>query len=375
MFHVKQSLTLNSLSLRNFRSYEYYSLQNIEKTTVFVGPNAIGKTNLIEAIQLISSQNSFRSSSNKELIRVGCNNSRVDAVVSDEFRNLDLALEIAGNNKKYNLNGKTKRISELKGLLPSVVFSPDDLMLIKGPQSLRRKAIDELGMQLNSNYYLIVKDFEKILRHKNKLLKEEAQFGLIEAINEVYAKVGGELIAYRSALFSRLSRVLSAFYSTISDNKNVVSCEYVPSWKVRNSASEALTLEENSITKSDACRKLQQALMDYMYAEVSAKKTLVGPNHDYLNFQIDGMDSRVFASQGQQRSLVLSWKFAEVKIIQDILGVVPLLLLDDVMSELDASRRDALMTMINGDMQVFITTTTMDYFSDSMLDSANVIYL
>jgi DNA replication and repair protein RecF len=372
---VKQSLTLNSLSLRNFRSYERYTLQNIEKTTVFVGPNAIGKTNLIEAIQLISSQNSFRSSSNKELIRVGCNNSRVDAVVSDEFRNLDLALEIAGNNKKYNLNGKTKRISELKGLLPSVVFSPDDLMLIKGPQSLRRKAIDELGMQLNSNYYLIVKDFEKILRHKNKLLKEEAQFGLIEAINEVYAKVGGELIAYRSALFSRLSRVLSAFYSTISDNKNVVSCEYVPSWKVRNSASEALILEENSITKSDACRKLQQALMDYMYAEVSAKKTLVGPNHDYLNFQIDGMDSRVFASQGQQRSLVLSWKFAEVKIIQDILGVVPLLLLDDVMSELDASRRDALMTMINGDMQVFITTTTMDYFSDSMLDSANVIYL
>lgn len=345
------TLTIERITLQRFRSYEELHLDDIGELTIFFGANAVGKTNIIEGIQLLTALCSFRNSKSSELIKKGHETGRAVVDVTDGNRHLEIALTLEERKRTYLLNGKKKRTRDLKGLVPSVIFTPDELTLIKGSNAGRRAELDSIGTQLNTNYYQILKDFEKILRHKNKLLKDEAPAELVDAINEMFAKVGEQLTNYRHALFERLMPYIVDAYKEIAGGNEVLSGSYIESWE--GDLSEALAyLRENELTR---------------------KRTLVGPHLDSVLFMIDGMDASVYASQGQQRSIVLALKLAEAQLVEDMLDQLPILLLDDVMSELDGSRRDALVSSLMRGKQTFITTANINYFDQRVIDAAQII--
>lgn len=364
------TLRIESLSLRNFRNYEDAALSELGDITVLVGENAVGKTNLIEAIQLLTALTSFRHGTADQLIRHGEEHSRVSMQATDGNRRLDIDLTLDGRTRKYRLNGKAKRPIDLKGLIPSVVFTPDDLDLVKGPNSGRRSSLDTLGAQVNKSYYTVRRDYEKVIRRKNRLLKEEADDALVEAINEMVVTVGAQLTIYRIALFERLLPHLIAKYQEISQGRDCLNAVYVPSW---GKGTLGETVE--SLTRDEAREALARALHERAEEERRRGRAVVGPHSDEIVFTLDGENASIYGSQGQQRSIVLSYKLAEAAVIEEIIDQKPVLLLDDVMSELDGRRRDALVTAMEGGSQTFITTANIDYFNEAMLSKSNVIHL
>lgn len=364
------TLRIERISFTNFRSYQSFELTNPGLLTIFEGANAVGKTNIIEGVQLLTALTSFRHPTIEQLIKQGCASARAEADFSDGNRELTLAVTIEGHAKRYTLNGKPKRPADLKGLMPSVTFTPDDLDLVKGSMSVRRTALDVLGSQLSANHYLIKKDYETVIRHKNKLLKDEAPQALVDAINEQLITVGAQLTCYRAALFQKLEAELAACYSDISSGAETLCVAYLPSW-----ADENAYLKTPTIGKEEAREALAAALEVARAEERARHRALVGPHADRIEFEINGRNAHLFGSQGQQRSVVLAWKLAEAHIIETMLRQKPVLLLDDVMSELDATRRAALVEYIAADVQTFITTANIAYFDEPALAHARVVSL
>ncbi|WP_296011054.1 DNA replication/repair protein RecF [uncultured Adlercreutzia sp.] len=365
------TLRIESLSLRNFRSYHAADLADLGDITVLVGENAVGKTNLIEAIQLLTSLTSFRHSPIDQLLRRGEERALASLEASDGVRQLSVELRLEGKARKYRLNGKAKRPIDLKGLIPSVVFTPDDLGLAKGSNSGRRTALDTLGAQVNKNYYAVRRDYEKVLRHKNRLLKDEADPALVAAMDEMVVTVGSQLACYRVALLARLVPHLVAKYAEIAGAREQLSVSYGLSWASEDEADEGIP----QFTRDEAREGLARALHERAGEERRRARALVGPHADTITFRLDGQDASLFGSQGQQRSVVLAYKLAEAAVIEELLDQKPLLLLDDVMSELDGRRREALVDAMAGGSQTFITTANIDYFDKTMLAKSDIVQL
>lgn len=364
-------LRIKNVELCNFRNYSHLQLFDLSSLVIFSGPNAIGKTNIIEAIQLVTSLNSFKNPTASQLILWGNDRAQISTDITDGKRLLNVKLTINESKKIYYLNSKKKRAKEIKSILPSVLFSPDDLSLIKGSQSEKRNAIDNIGIQLSMNYNKIKKDYEKVIFHKNKLLKDTTNKQLLCSINETLITVGTQLYCYRNSLFNKMIPYIKDNYKKITDGNEELDISYTPSWEVYN--------QENflpySYTKEEAYNYLSLALKKMTEEEIKRRRSLIGPHADKMDFFISGKNVGVYGSQGQQRSLVLSFKLAEVEVIQTTINQKPILLLDDVMSELDTARRNALMSFIEGDIQTFITTTHLDYFSPELLKRAQIIDL
>lgn len=366
------TLSIEHIGFTNFRNYERFELNDIGALTLFVGPNAVGKTNIVEGIQLMTALSSFRHPLIDQVIKHGESYARAEARVTGDDRVLDIVMLLESHKRKYTLNGKARRPADLKGLIPSVSFTPDDLDLVKGSMSVRRAAIDALGSQLSPNYYLIKKDYEKVIRYKNRLLKEEAQVALIDSINETLVTCGAQLACYRAALFAKLAPEISHRYADIAQGEKL-QVTYVPSWMT--SVSRETLCGVASFSRDEARDALTSALKARHGEELARRKSVVGPHSDEIGFYIEGKNAGNYGSQGQQRSIVLACKLAEASIIEDMLSQKPVLLLDDVMSELDEHRRHALVEFISGDMQTFITTANLAYFDDSLLKNASVVQL
>lgn len=291
---------------------------------------------------------SFRGAPSAEFVGPHSETTRIQATFEGDGRKLDFAMNVAEGRRTWSINDKPRHAKDMRATLPSVAFTPDDLQLVKSSNKARRHELDVLGGQLNGNYLQISRDFEKILRHKNRLLKDEAPDDVLAAVNDVFAKVGAQLTNYREALFARLMPKAAAYYSEIAGEEELTGT-YAPS-----------SLEEISALVSE---------------ERARKRALAGPHLDQIAFAINGMDATSFASQGQQRSIVLALKLAEVDLVEEMFGQPPVLLLDDVMSELDESRRAALVTRLAAGTQTFITTANLDYFDAQMLEKARLIAL
>lgn len=379
------TLHIESLVFRNFRNYEALVLGGLGEITVLVGQNAIGKTNIIEGVQLLTALTSFRHATRDQLIRHGSESARLEAAVSDGNRALEITLALDDKSRKYQLNGKAKRPGDLKGLVPSVIFTPDDLDLVKGSMTGRRAALDTLGSQVNKNYYALRRDYEKVIRHKNRLLKDEADPALVEAINEMVVTCGAQLVCYRTALFARLVPHIVEKYRQISQGREMLSAVYVPSWArpaaTANAAGSppafvAPSPEEHTPLQRDEAREsLARALHERAGEERRRGRAVVGPHADEITFLLDSQDASLFGSQGQQRSIVLAYKLAEAAVIEEVLEQKPVLLLDDVMSELDGTRRAALVEAMERGSQTFITTANLAYFDRDMLNRSNVVSL
>ena len=364
-------LSIRHIELLNFRSYRAFELGGLGGLTVLVGPNAVGKTNVVEAVQLVTALSSFRHPGVDELVREGEDFARVSADLEGDGRELRLEMQIKEGRRRYLLNGKGKHAADLKGLIPSVIFTPDDLELAKGSMSKRRDALDAVGSQLSKNHYLIKKDYEKVIQHKNRLLKDEAADELVESVNDLLLTCGAQLCAYRSALFQRLAAKMSGCYAEISGGREVLEACYVPSWEDY----DASVPRSFSFGKDEAREALSLALERRRADERERRRSLVGPHLDKIDFFLDGKNASSYASQGQQRSIVLAFKMAEAAVIQDMLSQKPVMLLDDVMSELDSSRRRALVGFMEGGAQTVVTATNLSYFDPDMLEEAQVVQL
>lgn len=365
------SLRIKDVSFDDFRSYEHFRLSDIGPLTVLVGPNAVGKTNVVEGIQLLTAQTSFRNPTGVQLVREGADFARLHATAADESRLLELGLTIEAGKRRFTLNGKQKRTADLKGVIPSVTFTPDDLNLAKGSGTTRRNALDAVGSQLSRNHYLIRRDFDKVLRHKNSLLKDEASPLLLESLNDLMVTCGAQLVCYRAALFGKLAASMASYYAEIVGNRETLSARYAPSWLAEGEWLDA----GGTLDRDEARERFAAALRGRWRQERARHRALVGPHADRIEFFVEGRPVGVYGSQGQQRSAVLAFKLAEVTLICDLLGQQPVLLLDDVMSELDEQRRRALVRFVSGDIQTFITTANLAYFDEDLLAAARVVRL
>ena len=367
-------LKIQQIHYRNFRNYDNYELTDIGDVTVFVGPNAIGKTNLVEGIQLITAFNSFRSSKTEHLVRFGEDSSFIRAVLSDGVRKLDIDFTIHEGKRSFSLNGKRKQIKNLRGILPSVVFSPDDLNFIKGSQSIKRAEIDNLGSQLSANYSNVRHDYERILKQKNRYLKEDTTHMFLESVNEVLTTIGSQFYVLRTRLVQELIPYIKTYYAELCVDKEEVSIAYIPSW-LKYEDPSLQEIIDSQLSRDEVKEQLDTVIEREFSREHQRRLSLFGPHADQIVFLINGKDASHFASQGQQRSLVLSYKMAEVALLRDRLNQTPVLLLDDVMSELDEQRRTQLIKVISQDIQTFITSTNLSYFDDEFLSNAEIIEL
>ena len=295
-------------------------------------------------------------------------------------------MSAAGGKRSFEVNGKKKSASSLRGTCPCVLFIPDHLQLVKAASAQRRDAVDSLGVQLSKNYGVLKADYATALRQRNLLVRDGIHAGpLFESWDESLAVHGARLCVNRMRLFSRLAAHMERIYPQLVEGEEL-RCLYLPSWmrfeddgRQRGDIADLrrLCTTEHLIDLSvDSVADLIAHWSGLLAAqELSRKTTLVGPHKDELAFFINGRNARLFASQGQQRTVVLAWKLAEVELVREFAGTDPVLLLDDVMSELDAARRDALTSFIEGITQAFITTTNLGYFSAELLEQAHVIEL
>ena len=362
---------IDSLSVNNYRNYQEFKLDSLQKYNIFIGKNGAGKTNLLEAIDLVISGSSFRNSNNKHLILDDIKNAYIKAIVTDGIRSLVNTVEINNHARLFKINNKKKKRAELLNVLPVVVFTPDDTKLVTHSSSNKRKYLDDLGSKLYKNYLQVRSDYEKIIQYKNKLLLNIASHREIESSNDVLVTCGAKLINYRKTLFDRLLPLLESEYSNFSNkSEETLSASYIPSWdKVKKSINLTQNLTDYQLMKNI----LREELSNNFYIEKDKKRAVIGPHNDQIDFYINKKNVADFASQGQKRSLLLAIKIVELSYIYKIKEIKPLLLLDDVFSELDQSRKDVFLKMVDKSEQVFITATDIVGLPVDYINKAKVI--
>lgn len=362
------SLSIDRVYVRDFRSYEAFSIELDPCLTIIVGPNASGKTNLVEAIELLTRAASFRTSSWVEAIREGSEgNARLGLEATGGGRSFEVDLEISKASRRvYRVNGKVRRaINQVASVIPCVVFTPEDLRLVKDAAEKRRAALDGLGSQLSPTYARLKTDYDKVLRQRNTILRDDSvSAGDLDLWTDRLIEVGSSLTTHRLRLFNRLEKAMDTTYSQLAGD-GPLSSRYVPSWE-----RDGVPLSNDGIAET-----MRQHLALKRDAEKARRISLSGPHRDDIVFKINEREARAYGSQGQQRTIALSWKLAEVAVITEIAAQKPILLLDDVMSELDEKRRHALAAFVGSVAQTVMTTTNIGYFEDSLLSRAKVISL
>ncbi len=365
------SLVVTRVGMRNFRNMETRVLEPARGLTVLVGPNAVGKTNCIEAMQLLTTGVSFKHASPGELVRQGCDQGALTMRVEGEKRQIDVACDIHPTRKLYQVNGKRVSAQGRVCDLPSVLFFPDELSLVKGGAAGRRELLDGFGSALKESYAQVAHDYRRAVYQRNLLFKEAARAGveadsaLVEAWSASAAKAGAVLFVYRRALLGRLAPHVERIYAELAGGE-AASVGYESAWAAGLDAAAPRAEIEDSLFSQ---------LMDGMEEQRRRCATLVGPHLDDLDLKVAHISARAYASQGQQRSLVLALKLAQVEVVFETTGQYPLFLLDDVMSELDAQRRSRLLGLVACGVQTLVSTTNLDYFSPAELEQAKVVTL
>jgi DNA replication and repair protein RecF len=361
-------LVVTRLELKDYRSYERLVVEPDPNLTILVGPNAAGKTNVIEALQLLTAADSFRKPAWADLVRWGQAEARarIDAEGDGRVLDIDLLVSSAGR-RVYRVNEKVrKRVAEVAGIIPGVVFTPDDLRIVKDAAERRREAVDSVGDQLSPAYRSARIDYERILRQRNSVLREESlDAGMLSLWTGRLVESGVAFSGHRRRLFERIAVRMSEVYGTLSGGEEL-EARYLASW------------ERNGIqadTGGGPGGEMARAIEKKDREERARGTTLVGPHRDEIVFTINGREARSLASQGQQRTIALAWKLSEVKVITEIGGQPPVLLLDDVMSELDEGRRHALAKFVGEAAQTFVTTTNIGYFEEELVGRASVVEL
>ena len=344
-------MKLNDIRLENFRNYGKFSLAFDPSVNLIVGRNAQGKTNLLEAISFLGCGKSFRTQKGSELVRFGSDFAQIEGNVFSQEREQSLRWVLfsgARPRQLYRNGAKKKTAAEIAGVLQSVLFCPEDLMVLKAGAAPRRRLADNAISQLRPNYEAALNEYNRILEQKNRILKDRHENpALLEILPEYNARlcqVGAVIISYRARFFEGLGREAGAFHRCFSGGAEDFSLEYRTVSTVNDPFAPVSTLEE----------QLQEHLQSHYRAELESSSCLTGPHKDDFDVTLSGLSLKSFGSQGQVRTATVSIKLAQRKLQEKEIGETPVLLLDDVLSELDPMRQDFVLNQITGG-QVFIT--------------------
>ena len=350
---------LDSLSLRDLRGYAALDAEFGPGPQLVWGPNAAGKTSLLESIVLAAWGRSHRTTTDVELIRWGADLARVEAGIGHD--SIGVALVRPGSSpggaptgrKRIRVNGVPRRASGLVGLLRTVVFAPEEMLLVAGSPVLRRTTIDQLAGQRSAAYQRDLAAYGRTLQQRNSLLRaireEQAARDELRYWDGALLDAGGAIVAERLRLLAELADPLARAHAEIAPEEAAIG-------------QLALRYETNAPASAGETPReaLARRLVETAEKEVWNGATLVGPHRDDVVFELSGRDLATFASRGQQRSAILALKLAELDLLTTLDGRPPLLLLDDVFSELDPARRSHLVRRIASLPQAFVTTTTLD---------------
>ncbi|HMW91690.1 MAG TPA: DNA replication/repair protein RecF [Candidatus Obscuribacter sp.] len=380
---------VSRLTVKNFRNYQDASLSLHPVRNLLIGDNAQGKTNLLEAIELLCNIKSGRATSDRDLILAGAESTLIEItyVCQGIEETVSLILSLKPRlSRVLKVNGMKVSRSELGGLsrLTAVSFSTRDLALVRGGPKERRDWLDQVLVKLRPGFAEVVSQYEKIVQQRNKLLRLCFERGQAPDEEEIkvwdiqLARVGARLVKARAAVLEKLLPQAEANLTRVSGLKERLSAVYLFRVKQRDVEEDGeedanLRLAELlAMKEEDLAKRIYLNLKDRRAEEVVRKQTLTGPHRDDIVFAINDFAAHAFASQGQQRSLVLALKLAELKLVEEALSEPPLLLLDDVLAELDLSRQGMLMELVKADMQTLITTTHLDGFRPDWLVGAQI---
>lgn len=356
---------IEGISLKNYRNYDSLDLKINKRFNVIYGYNAQGKTNILEAIFICSSGRSHRTPRDYELIKLGQKEYNIKLKVKRSILDaeIDISYEKEGK-KKIRINEiPLKKIGDLMGNLNTVIFSPEDLLIIKEGPSERRRFIDITISQLRPAYFYDLQQYAKILEQRNTLLKEiqnkKNLLDTLEVWNKNLITTGSKIIKARQQFIEKLSLYAKQEHLKLSGGNENLDIKYDPSFNISDfSRPESIKSEfENSLNRIKE-------------RELIKGTTLIGPQRDDYDIFLDEKSIKIFGSQGQQRTAVLSVKMAEINIMKEETGEWPVLLLDDVMSELDTKRQEYLFENLE-EIQVFITCTEKGFFSAQAIEKAD----
>ena len=330
------------LNLVNFRNYNNLSLQLCNGTNLFIGDNAQGKTNILEALYYSSIGKSHRTNKDKELINWDCQDGYISAYVAKKRLDKKIDIKIFKDGRKaININSiKINKLQDLVGILNVVMFSPEDLNIVKDSPSHRRKFLDIELCKLDKKYYYALSSYKKVLLERNMILKKYSDTDMIDIYDTKLSEYGSYILKKRIKYIEKLNEYADSIHSDITQGRESIRFEYLMQLK------ESDNLKENLYNLIKANRN----------KDIEKKVTSVGPHRDDFSILINDIDVKTFGSQGQQRTSVLTIKFASLNIIKEIIGEYPLLLLDDVLSELDIKRQEYILKSIE-EMQTLITCT------------------
>ena len=339
-------MKIKQLKLKNYRNYDLLDLEFDSSTNIFYGDNAQGKTNILESIYLCGTTKSHRGTKDRDLIKFGEEESHIEAVVEKNEVPFKIDIHLKKNSPKGIAINKMpiRRASELFGIINIVFFSPEDLNIIKNGPSERRRFIDLELAQLDKVYLSDLSNYNRIVNQRNKLLKDSYNRQEILETLDVWdmqlAHYGKKIIDRRNLFIYQLSEIAGKVHERLTGEKEILNISYEP---------------------SNGNMDLEQAIKNNRERDIRMKSTSVGPHRDDICFMTDEVDIRKFGSQGQQRTAALSLKLSEIELVKQVTKDTPILLLDDVLSELDKHRQNYLLDSIC-DVQTLITCTGVDDF-------------
>jgi len=348
-------MRLDHIRLENFRNYAEQEVSFDPVCNVICGENAQGKTNLLEAMVCLSTGKSHRTRSDREMIRFDQEGFILEGAIRSRNRSFISKIDVGtGRKKKITVNGVSVRAaSDLSAVLHTVFFCPEDLLLIKEGAASRRRFIDSSLCQLRPRYAAALSEYQRLHEHKTRILRDCADrpdlIATLPDFNLRMAETGAVLIHYRARFIKMLSLCAAAAHSECSGGKEALTIEY----KTVKAVTDPYA-DQKQLTV-----QLLEHQREHHYAEISSRQCLSGPHKDDMEVLLDGLSARSYASQGQTRTAALAIKLAAREIHKEIIGEYPLLLLDDVLSELDPKRQEYVLNRI-GSGQVFITCCEED---------------
>lgn len=337
---------VKSLKLKNFRNYDLLDLEFDSETNIFFGDNAQGKTNILESIYLTGTTKSHRGTKDRDLIKFGEEEAHIETVVEKQGVPFKIDIHLKKNAPKGIAINKIpiKKASELFGIINIVFFSPEDLNIIKNGPAERRRFIDIELAQLDKVYLSDLSNYNRIVNQRNKLLKDiydrKDLLDTLEIWDMQLVHYGEKVIARRKLFIEQMNEIIEKVHGKLTGEKEKLELVYEPGTGIYD---------------------LETALMRNRERDIKMKSTSVGPHRDDICFMSNGIDIRKFGSQGQQRTAALSLKLSEIELVKKVIHDTPILLLDDVLSELDKNRQNYLLDSIR-EIQTLITCTGLDDF-------------
>jgi DNA replication and repair protein RecF len=344
-------MIIKSIELNNFRNYENVLINFDEGVNILYGDNAQGKTNVLESIYMFGTTKSHRRSKDREIIRFDCDEAHVRSIFEKNDVDYQIDMQLRKEKSKgIAINGvKLKKATELLGIANIILFSPEDLSIIKSGPSDRRRFVDSELCQLDKVYLYNLTNYNKIVNQRNELLKDILFHPELKDTLDVWdsqlVSLGTKIIDRRSLFISQLNDIIYGIHKNLSGDKEKLTIKYDPNVEISEYEGKIKRNREK---------------------DIKYKLTSVGPHRDDFVFYINDIDVKKYGSQGQQRTSALSLKLSEIELVKKLIGSTPILLLDDVLSELDSNRQNYLLNTIGG-IQTIITCTGLDEFINSRI--------